>query len=218
MKPLSLCPITLYEFQATELLTSEVLENVKELTYRKNSHNLISEDIFYHEEMVDWFTECLEIVQKEKYPDLPNLVVTSCWANKNTKYKGHHTHYHPNSIISGIFYLTSHETGETVFEVDDPWYRFDDDLLWYTGQESKSSRSRGTPIKDKNKPVAGKLLLFPSSLYHGVRPLNEMPERYTVSFNTFIKGTLGINQATMVTLNTLSLKELKTQKVTTLEK
>jgi uncharacterized protein (TIGR02466 family) len=197
-----------YVFTASQSLVDEVFAEVKNLKWTNNQVNMISQGFFYNEKMVEWFDECLDQVRKEKYPDVSRIVVTSCWANKNTRYKGHHIHYHPNSVISGIFYLTTHQTGETVFQVQDPWYNFDDSLIWYTGRSYNPGQPRGKLIQDKNKPVAGNLVLFPSSLKHSVRPLNEVGERYTVSFNSFVDGTIGDNQTTKITLNTVRVREL----------
>ena len=41
------------------------------------------------------------------------------------------------------------------------------------------------------QPKAGRLLLFPSSLLHGVEQNTIGSVRYTMSFNTFIEGSIG---------------------------
>jgi len=42
----------------------------------------------------------------------------------------------------------------------------------------------------KIKPEKGKLLLFPSTLFHETEILQETMIRYSISFNTFISGHL----------------------------
>ena len=39
--------------------------------------------------------------------------------------------------------------------------------------------------------VAGKLILFPSSILHMVQPHNSFTNRYTISFNAFPSGKIG---------------------------
>ena len=41
------------------------------------------------------------------------------------------------------------------------------------------------------EPVVGRLVLFPSSLYHGVVKSDSVLPRFSMSFNTFIDGTIG---------------------------
>ena len=110
------------------------------------------------------------------------LVVTQCWLNKNPKGSKHHEHVHPNSIISGVFYLRQDKTLPPI-------------------QFSKAIQSsmKLDPKKYNNLNSetfllpcdTGELLLFPSSLKHSVPTNMGKESRLSMSFNTFSVDTLG---------------------------
>jgi len=110
------------------------------------------------------------------------LVITQSWFNKNPTGSKHHEHVHPNSIISGVMYFQIDQTLPPI-------------------QFSKSNQDgvKLDPIKYNVlnsdtfllpcKP--GELILFPSNLRHSV-PINTgMPDRISLSFNTFSIDALG---------------------------
>ena len=110
------------------------------------------------------------------------LVITQCWANKNPPGSKHHEHVHPNSILSGVFYLKQDKTL--------PPISFSKSIQGAMKLDPKkynvlNSESFLLPC------VAGELLLFPSNLKHSV-PINQGQEaRISLSFNTFSIDTLG---------------------------
>jgi len=64
-------------------------------------------------------------------------------------------------------------------------------------------------LSGRNKPVAGKLVLFPSHVKHKVLPLTSNENRYTISFNTFISGVLGDdNHSVYLNLKAKSVREM----------
>ena len=113
-------------------------------------------------------------------------MITQCWANKNPPSSKHHEHVHPNSMVSGVFYLRQDRTLPPI-------------------QFSKSIQEamKLNPKKYNNLNsdifllpcVAGELLLFPSNLRHCV-PTNKGQEtRISLSFNTFCIDTLGSKES-----------------------
>lgn len=108
--------------------------------------------------------------------------VTQSWVNRNPPGSMHHSHKHPNSIISGVYFIDGPEC-PLVFQRDTDLFagfsfRFRDDVRGY------SSRWR-----IQNQP--GRLVLFPSSLRHEVGRNTGADHRLTLSFNTFVTGDLG---------------------------
>jgi hypothetical protein len=96
--------------------------------------------------------------------------------------KSHHGHTHPNSFISGVFYLSHsnpEDGGNTLFYKEQP-------SLW---RKNIFSHRQGEWFRIR--PEAGKLILFPSMLYHSVEPHNSESPRYSIAFNTFPTGKLG---------------------------
>jgi len=216
MNTISPISIPFYEFTADQELTNDVLEDVKKLNFEKhNVGNKISygNDFYYHPKLFEFFDKCLlELKTILKLEEKLELTIVSCWANKNSKLQYHHYHLHPNSIVSAIFYLTTHESGNTVFAIPDPWYK---DINSQPGFMACSINNGATygetlpQLSGKNKPVSGKLVLFPSHVKHKVLPLTSNEDRYTISFNTFVSGVLGENNHSVyLNLKAKSVREM----------
>lgn len=206
MEQIEICPQSIYSFTASQELIDEVLLQVKKVEYKKNTRNLTSKEMFYNENLLTWFDKCVEELRSKIYINIEKLVITSCWANKTTKTQQHHTHTHPNSLISGVFYLTDHKSGNTNFIIDDFWYKFDTNWLLYTHKKNS--------LTHKIKPKSGQLLLFPSHLTHNTDVLDfkETEERYSISFNTFISGKLGDNITIDINLQTKDYRDMINKK------
>ena len=168
---------------------SKELEFIRTLEWlpQKANGNFKSKDtyILQKEELKDIKNFLIESINKytEKIANTKQrLVITQSWFNKNPTGSKHHEHVHPNSIISGVMYFQIDQTLPPI-------------------QFSKSNQDgvKLDPIKYNVlnsdtfllpcKP--GELLLFPSNLRHSV-PINTgMPDRISLSFNTFCIDALG---------------------------
>ena len=179
---LDLFKVQLFSFELSEALLNDTLNKVKNLTWRKNFSNQISEkslnDMEEFKDLHLFLNECLEEVKiVAKFP-FEKIALTQSWANKSAKNEKHHGHIHPNSFISGIIYLTSHSNcGFTFFDAIDMWKN---NLLF-------SNKMKRRLIS----PKAGNVLIFPSELFHGVTKIDDDEERYTISFNSFPNGKMG---------------------------
>ena len=194
MKKINILPISVYEFTASDDLTNNVLNYVTSLPFTKNTNNKTSETEkheFVFEEFKLWCEECLEEVKIEEYGNVDwNFHVTQMWANKANYAEFHHKHYHPNSILSAVFYLTSTlKGGETKFYTENPYYYVENAKVL-----SLASKKNKHEITESIQSTKSKLVIFPSTLLHTVNPLGSYETRYSVSFNTFIKGQLGLKQ------------------------
>jgi uncharacterized protein (TIGR02466 family) len=211
----NLLSIPVYEFWCEESLTEEIYNQSISSVFFKNISNKISDrDHFYNKKLFDWFDQCTDQVCKIYFKDSISLPITSCWVNKSSKLENHHTHQHPNSVISGIFYLTTHDKAETVFFYKNPFFELGNtDLLRTCKNIEMMLVDRSTTITGKIKPEKGKLILFPSSLVHGTRPNFDLYPRYTVSFNTFFSGKITeqaeeTNLTTAITLHPVTVRQL----------
>ena len=168
---------------------SKELEFIRTLEWisQKANGNFKSKDsyILKNEQLKDIKNFIVETVDKycEKILNTKQrLVITQSWFNKNPTGSKHHEHVHPNSIISGVMYFQIDQTLPPI-------------------QFSKSNQDgvKLDPIKYNVlnsdtfllpcKP--GELILFPSNLRHSV-PINTgMPDRISLSFNTFSIDALG---------------------------
>ena len=130
----------------------------------------------------DFFYESLNKYTKNISQSDQRLVITQCWANKNPPGSKHHEHVHPNSILSGVFYLKQDKTLPPIQFAKSIQGAMKLDPKKYNNLNSESFL---LPCTD------GELLLFPSNLKHSV-PTNMGKEaRISLSFNTFSVDTLG---------------------------
>lgn len=110
-----------------------------------------------------------------------SLKITQSWANYSEPGQFHHKHEHPNSFISGIFYVQTNLSDKVYFFNDkyqqikftpENWNIWNSESWWY-------------------EAVVGRLILFPSSLTHMVPSVEGDKTRISISFNTFPVGIIG---------------------------
>jgi len=187
----------IYSFTCDEKITNEVLSEVEKLDYRANVSNQVSIGDFYHKELICWFDQCLnEIKTANQIDSNIDFPITGCWANKTAKLMKHHAHSHPNSFLSGIFYLTENTGSETVFVLEN-----------FLNKHYSGFNIGPEVITGSVAPTKGTLIVFPSYLTHSVNVLKSNEFRYTIAFNAFIQGTLSTKNTTQLTLKTTSLHE-----------
>ena len=121
-----------------------------------------------------------EIVSPKEELD---FYITQSWLNLTKPGQCHQMHSHANSIISGAFYIQT-DVGQII-----ECY-------------NKSTNHNPTMMVDRSPTdwnsnicfnvTNNQLLLFPSWLVHGVPPNEHQTKNViSISFNTFVKGTLG---------------------------
>ena len=187
MNKIDVCPQQILSFNAPNDLTQDALNNVLNEEWQRNDNNYYSVDTFLHKRdeynyLIKWFHECLLHARRYKrYMFHGEFTITQCWANKTTTNGSHHIHNHPNSMLSGIFYLN--DSTPTRFIQPAVW---DVPLIQSMNDESTTST---VPSE------CGKLLIFPSTLLHGTDAHTTTEDRYSMSFNTFIQGELGDEQS-----------------------
>lgn len=188
-----------YSFQCDENLIKDLIAEVNKCPTKVG--NRVNEtltnhgDIFYNENLFNWISKCLEQLKPDfNLPTEINLVMVDCWANESKKLNAHHRHSHPNSFLSGILYLTTHETGNTVFYKKNHWFE-NFEFVDFHRQE----------VVQKVKPIAGNLIVFPSYLEHSVLGMTTNDQRLTISFNAFLSGKFG----RLTTNLEMSVKSLK---------
>ena len=96
---------------------SKDIKYIDNLPYKeqKGNANFKSEDSYLLEieelkNIKNFFYESLNKYTKNINQSDQRLVITQCWANKNPPGSRHHEHVHPNSILSGVFYLRQDKT------------------------------------------------------------------------------------------------------------
>ena len=113
--------------------------------------------------------------------------ITQSWLNLSKPDSvGHYMHSHPNSLISGVFYIKADPNLDTI--------SFTNNYLFF---DTISFQSRVKKFNTFNShrwriPVStGDLFLFPSNLPHEVDSVGGKEDRISLSFNTFPFGVLG---------------------------
>ena len=112
--------------------------------------------------------------------------ITQSWLNYTETNQYHHKHAHPNSLVSGVFYINCHEEHDKIKFFNDNYktikLEIKDWNMW-------NSESWWFPVK------TGDVILFPSSLTHMVETKQGDNTRISLAFNVFIKGTVGNNKS-----------------------
>lgn len=110
-----------------------------------------------------------------------NLRITQSWLNWSNRGQHHHKHAHPNSFVSGCFYVQASESDKIYFHRD--------------GYQQIKLKAEAFNVFNSESwwlPVAtGDLALFPSSLTHHVDPVTADQTRVSLAFNTFPVGYVG---------------------------
>jgi len=112
--------------------------------------------------------------------------ITQSWLNYTETNQYHHKHAHPNSLVSGVFYINCHEEHDKIKFFNDTYQTIKPEIKEYN---IWNSESWWFSVK------TGDIILFPSSLTHMVETKEGTNTRISLAFNVFIKGTIGSNKS-----------------------
>ena len=179
-------PVQIYKYENN---IEKELKHIESLEWKSQlaNGNFRSKDSYLtkHEqlkEIVLFFKECVEDYCNTIINSDQRLVITQLWGNKNPKGSKHHEHVHPNSIISGVFYLRQDPKLPPIQFSKSNQHAIKLDPRKYNTYNAETFLLPCT---------AGELILFPSNLRHSV-PINQGDEeRISLSFNTFSIDALG---------------------------
>ena len=131
-------------------------------------------------------TACQDYLEKIISPkNNVKLYITQSWLNYTEENQYHHTHAHPNSIISGVLYFDCDKKNDKIKFTNPKMYQqlkpeIKNFNLW-------NSETWWFPLEN------GQLIMFPSSTVHQVETKKGTNTRISLAFNTFYKGILGLN-------------------------
>ena len=198
-----LFPQPVYFSKLERALTTEELKVVdehKKKTY-KNEGNITSNDNYVLE------NKALKNLKKDLNKKVINYFnevvctsnsiipyITQSWINYTETNQFHHKHSHSNSYISGVFYIDAQKEVDSITFYKPNTYETIE--LHITKYNPFNSTSCSFPVE------TGNIFLFRSSLIHGVNKKKGTNTRISLSFNIFIKGTIGNNKS----LTELTLK------------
>ena len=131
-------------------------------------------------------TACKDYLEKIISPkNNIELYVTQSWLNYTEENQYHHTHAHPNSVVSGVLYFDCDKENDKIKFTNPVNYQqikpeikdfniWNSDTWWFALE-------------------TGQLVMFPSSTTHQVDTKKGTNTRISLAFNTFYKGTIGSN-------------------------
>lgn len=200
MEKFNIINIPFYKFYAEKELISKIFEDVQKIKYVPESEpNLGSvSDNYFHQELFKWFNTCIKQVANEYYQNSIDFPIVDCWVNKYTSLTRLKKHNHANSIICGLYYVTTHNSGNTVFEHPNPW------SFSANGPSFNLSIDKGNEIiEGEINPVAGTLILFPGNLMHYMKTFKDTKsDKYSIAFNTFPSGEISNHKSMRLHITT----------------
>lgn len=177
-------PVGMFDRQ----ITDEEKALLMNLETRANTGNLTSIDNFVLRRSVltnlrSWMEDCVtEYFKTTTNPKHDvTLKLTQSWVNYSEPGQYHHKHAHPNSFVSGVFYVQTNLNDKIFF------YRDGYSQIKFPPAEWNSWNSESWWFE----ALTGRLILFPSSLTHMVPTVEGEQTRVSLSFNTFPVGTVG---------------------------
>jgi len=161
-------------------------------TFTKNEGNITSNNNYIlNEKPFTNIKKELDLIVKDYFQkvisstDAITPYITQSWLNYTETNQYHHKHAHPNSLVSGVFYINCHEEHDKIKFFNENyktikletknWNLWNSETWWF-------------PVK------TGDVILFPSSLTHMVETKQGDNTRISLAFNVFIKGTVGNNK------------------------
>ena len=128
-------------------------------------------------------------MQKEIYDNEHldrHAILGNMWANINPPGGMNQPHIHPNSLFSGVYYVKSQPKAGRL-KIYDP--RPGIQLIMPTRKSGDPGRDMW---RDANiEPIEGRIVMFPSWLWHAVEPNDSNELRISVSFNFIQDGFNG---------------------------
>jgi uncharacterized protein (TIGR02466 family) len=188
-------PTPIYMSKLDRDLTKKELSFIdkSKLDLHNNEGNKTSNDNYIlNQKVFSKLKEDLDLRVKDYFnkvlstTDAVTPFITQSWLNYTETNQYHHKHQHPNSLVSGVFYVNCHEeldkikffndTYKTIKPEIKDWNLYNSESWWFT-------------VK------TGDIILFPSSLTHMVENKEGTNTRISLAFNVFIKGTIGNNKS-----------------------
>jgi len=188
---LPLFPSAVFKTKMKRTLSKNELKFVNKLKTKTqiNLGNVTSDNIYVLDrpefkdirEFIDLAIEdYMDNVVQPKYDT--TCYVTQSWLNWTEPGGFHHSHYHPNSFISGVFYINANGSSDRIdfskerhdhFDIEAGEYNLYNSKTWWVGVST------------------GVLVLFPSHIIHSVPTTEGSDVRISLAFNTYLKGQLG---------------------------
>lgn len=120
--------------------------------------------------------------------------LTQSWITIKNTHETHGIHYHPNSVLSGVFYFDEYENESSNLVFHRPLIM--SQLMNQFAPSTNPEKMKDTEFPWNEwdiPPKTGQLVLFPSWLSHSVRPNTTNNIRKSLAFNAVPSGRFGSN-------------------------
>jgi uncharacterized protein (TIGR02466 family) len=169
----------------TEAEIKHILD-YKNKTTKNFGNRITANNYVLEDKILDGLKSLLENKLQEYFFDVYKTkeatpYITQSWINFTDQNEFHHNHKHPNSFISGVFYLQAIENDRIVFTSNH------DNMFEFQSEEFTlfNSKTWWIPVEDNT------VIFFPSNMSHEVLKNNTDRTRISLAFNCFIKGSFG---------------------------
>ena len=187
-----LFPEPVYISKLERMLTTEELKTLNK--YKKKTYNNVGNTTSNDNYVLE--NKTLKTLKKDLNKKVINYFnkivcssnsilpyITQSWLNYTKPNQFHHRHSHSNSYVSGVFYINANKEVDKiefqkvarVLELKVTHYNIFNSTSWWYAIET------------------GDIILFPSTLVHGVEAKEGTNIRTSLAFNVFFKGTIGNN-------------------------
>lgn len=174
-----------------EAISEDQIAFIKSLKMVKNQTNLISENLYIFEEpelkrIKEAVHQALNLFAREVMGIPQELYVTQSWSLVNPPGAGMHGHSHSNSLISGSLYYCDlpEPPSRMIFERHNSYQQLE---LAPSPDKNNIYNTRRNIVEPKKDEV----VLFSSGLSHFVEANQSDQPRYSIAFNSFIRGKFG---------------------------
>jgi uncharacterized protein (TIGR02466 family) len=187
-------PTPIYISKLNRELTNKELSFIDKtkLDIYKNEGNSTSNDNYIlNDKAFKNLKEQLDLIIKDYFDKIispaNNITpyITQSWLNYTETNQYHHKHQHPNSLVSGVFYINCNDQFDKI-----KFFKEDYKIIKPEVKEWNIWNSESWWFSVKT----GDIILFPSSLTHMVETKEGTNTRISLAFNVFIKGTVGSNK------------------------
>ena len=136
-----------------------------------------------------WIYECINDYAYTCLATTQRLKLTQSWCIKHDNVKSEiFSHYHPNSIVSGAYYIECNDQSSMLY-LKSPSPMVNTQIEW--DKDPKLIKEQSWLWKHYEvSPTKGNLIIFPSFLEHYVKGSSN-DTRCVLSFNTWFDGNLG---------------------------
>lgn len=186
----SFFPVEFFSFQNDSIDNRELISKLENLpapmrdstclSFTKDIHNLPE-----FNNLFSWIRSCIHEMKEYMTYDCDSIDITTSWYNVYYPGKNHYVNYHRHSMsfYSGVYYLT--DGSVTTFE----------DPVFHRVQAQIEVLRKNIKPFEYITPEPGKLVLFPSWMFHASQTHLGRDPRYIISFNTLPCGEINYNLA-----------------------